>query len=232
MTQQKINYVFGAVLVLLAMVLGYFGFTLPVTPEIPSPLPTPTPVDLTDVYVRLNSLETTQGVVDPGESFAIRERISIDARDDAYLYNGADLYVYSDDHDTQVFHVDGATGNTTIAGTANVGGLSASTGGVTVTDDLYVTGDMEIVGSISNPTHYITIADHVDIQTITGTAALTTQKVGSPTAAWCSISSASFTATYCSTLIVGTTVTASVWLSDSTVSPVGVDVDWLVIGIP
>jgi len=40
-----------------------------------------------------------------------RERISIDARDDAYLFNGADLYVYSDDHSTQKFHVDGATGN-------------------------------------------------------------------------------------------------------------------------
>lgn len=41
MSQQKINYVFSAVLVVLALVLGYFGMTLPVQPEIPSPLPTP-----------------------------------------------------------------------------------------------------------------------------------------------------------------------------------------------
>lgn len=41
MSQQRINYVFSAVLVVLALVLGYFGFTLPVQPEIPSPLPTP-----------------------------------------------------------------------------------------------------------------------------------------------------------------------------------------------
>lgn len=43
-------------------------------------------------------------------SQAVRERISIDARDDAYLHSGADLYVYSDDHSTQKLHVDGATG--------------------------------------------------------------------------------------------------------------------------
>lgn len=46
----------------------------------------------------------------------LREKISIDARDSAYLYNGADLVVYSDDHTTAKFTVDGATGDTTIAG--------------------------------------------------------------------------------------------------------------------
>jgi hypothetical protein len=44
------------------------------------------------------------------EERAVRERIAIDARSDSYLYNGADLYVYSDDHSTQKLHVDGATG--------------------------------------------------------------------------------------------------------------------------
>lgn len=305
MNQKKINYIFSAVIVVLALILGYFGFTLPVTPEMPSPLPTP---DLSDVYIRLQSLETMQGM-GGGESFGIRERISIDARDDAYLYSGADMYFYSDDHTTQKFHVDGATGNLdsegnldlagnldvagTLAFPGNIssstgavtvtddmvvtgtlavygataldstldvdGNISSGTGAVTVTDNLYVTGTMQIIGEISNPTHYITINDHVDIantlnygdsnlwpigsedsnfqfswgsETITGTAAVANQKVGSPTAAWCTISAATFTATHCSTLIVGTTVTVSVWLSDSTASPVGVAVDWLVIGIP
>lgn len=40
----------------------------------------------------------------------LRERISIDARDDVYLFNGADLYMYSDDHSTQELHIDGASG--------------------------------------------------------------------------------------------------------------------------
>lgn len=232
----------------------------------------------------------------------MRERIAIDSRFDSYLYNGADLYVYSDDHTTATFHVDGATGNTTVAGTLTgsgtytttalvvtgasdlvgnissstgavsvtdnlyvsgtsdlVGNVSSSTGALTVTDDLRLTGALEVIGAISNPSYYITITDHVDIQntlnygtddlypigsedsnfqfswgttTVTGTAALTTQKVDSPTQAWCTIASATFTSTTCSTFIAGTTVTASVWLSDGTASNVGVDLDWLVIGIP
>lgn len=44
MQQKTINYIFSAVIVVLALILGYFGFTLPVQPEIPSPLPTSTPV--------------------------------------------------------------------------------------------------------------------------------------------------------------------------------------------
>jgi hypothetical protein len=57
-----------------------------------------------------------------GESQAVRERISIDSREDVYLHSGADLYVYSDDHSTQKLHVDGGTGavdgesNVTLAG--------------------------------------------------------------------------------------------------------------------
>lgn len=51
----------------------------------------------------------------------LREKISIDARDDAYLYNGADLYQYSDDHSTQKFHLDGATGNVDSEGSLDFG---------------------------------------------------------------------------------------------------------------
>lgn len=51
----------------------------------------------------------------------LREKISIDARDDAYLYNGADLYLYSDDHSTQKLHADGATGNIDSEGTLQLG---------------------------------------------------------------------------------------------------------------
>ena len=53
----------------------------------------------------------------------VRERISIDARDDAYMWNGADFYMYSDDHSTQKFHVDGATGNVDSEGSLDVGTL-------------------------------------------------------------------------------------------------------------
>jgi len=49
----------------------------------------------------------------PDSEARVRERISIDARDDAYLYNGADLIVYSDNHTTEKARIDGATGNLT-----------------------------------------------------------------------------------------------------------------------
>jgi hypothetical protein len=60
--------------------------------------------------------------VDPGlvESFAVRERIGIDSRVDSYLYNGADLYIYSDDHSTQKLHLDGATGGLDMEGVLDV----------------------------------------------------------------------------------------------------------------
>ena len=71
----------------------------------------------------------------------LRERISIDARDDAYLYNGADLYVYSDDHSTQKYHVDGATGNLDAEGTGNFAGA------VTLQSTLDVGGDVGMNGT-------------------------------------------------------------------------------------
>lgn len=46
----------------------------------------------------------------------LREKISIDARDDAMLYNGADLVVYSDDHSTEKARIDGATGSLSTSG--------------------------------------------------------------------------------------------------------------------
>jgi len=91
--------------------------------------------------------------VESPEARAIRERISIDAQDDAYLYNGADLYIYSDNHSTQKFHVDGATGAVDAESTANfadavtiqTGGLTVTAGGLTISDgDAVVADDLRI----------------------------------------------------------------------------------------
>ena len=91
----------------------------------------------------------------------LRERISIDARDDAYLYNGADLYVYSDDHSTQKFHVDGATGNTTVVGTL------ATTGAQTFS------GLLNANGGIAVDTSAFTVADATGNTVVSGTLAVT-----------------------------------------------------------
>lgn len=75
------------------------------------------------------------------EPRGVRERISIDASEDAYLYNSADLYVYSDAHATQKYHVDGATGNTTIAGTLTATGATVLNGGLTMDTNKFTVAD-------------------------------------------------------------------------------------------
>ncbi|HOU13471.1 MAG TPA: hypothetical protein PKZ84_10160 [Anaerolineae bacterium] len=54
MTQQKLNYIFMALLLVAVLVAGWFGVTLPVTPEIPAPLP----VNLTPLEQRVEALES------------------------------------------------------------------------------------------------------------------------------------------------------------------------------
>ena len=61
---------------------------------------------------------------------AVRERIAIDARSDSFFYNSADTYWYSDDHSTQVGHIDGATGNVDFEGTADFAGAFTASGGL------------------------------------------------------------------------------------------------------
>lgn len=51
---------------------------------------------------------------------AVRERISIDTRDDSYIYGGADLFFYSDDHSTQKLRIVGETGAVNATGALSV----------------------------------------------------------------------------------------------------------------
>lgn len=44
------------------------------------------------------------------EPQAVRERIGIDSREDSYIYNGADIRFYSDDHSTETGRQDAAGG--------------------------------------------------------------------------------------------------------------------------
>lgn len=96
--------------------------------------------------VLLVALALVLGGCEAPEERAVRERIAIDARDDVYLHGGADLYVYSDDHDTQKFHIDGATGNLDGEGTANFAGAQTMQAGLTVGGDTF---DVDITGGAS-----------------------------------------------------------------------------------
>lgn len=96
------------------------------------------------------------------EPFAVRERISIDAGEDAYLHSGADLYVYSDDHSTQTVHIDGATGAIDMEGDLDIAG-TASWGCSTAT----ITQNLTLTGTVTAQTG-----------TITGTATLGDAAIG------------------------------------------------------
>lgn len=90
------------------------------------------------------------------------ERIGILSRDDCILRDGADLYFYSDDQSTQKLHVDGATGNLDLEGTLDLlstlnvdgavtlnstldvdGNITSGTGGITVTDNVFIDGQAD-----------------------------------------------------------------------------------------
>lgn len=66
MTEQKINYIISAILVLAVLVAGYFGITLPVQPEIPDPLPVdlaPVEESVAALGERLDDLEAQEAEV-------------------------------------------------------------------------------------------------------------------------------------------------------------------------
>ena len=110
-----------AVLVLLALVVALVGCAAE-CPECGACPPCPACPECPDCAVVENS------------PYAV-ERIGIDSRDDSKLYNGADFYMYSDDHSTQKAHIDGATGNVDVEGTLDVNSTV-----VFGTDDLYPLG--------------------------------------------------------------------------------------------
>jgi len=149
---------------LLALVAGVFGVKLPEVPEVPD-------------YPDLSGVISVQqiGVGGEGLRAGVRERISIDAREDVYLYNSADLYMYSDDHSTEEFHVDGATGDVTVAGDMAVAGsmdltgVCELTGGITLTQAV-VADSATITGTVSAAD--LTASDDLSVTddaTITGT---------------------------------------------------------------
>jgi hypothetical protein len=151
----------------------------------------------------------------------VREKISIDARDDAYLYNGADLYIYSDGHSTQKAHFDGATGNTDLEGTLDV----ASTINYGA-DDLYPVG----FATSGQQAVYGTDA-------ITGTASAA-HGLTTVTFALCTLGedpeSGAGDGAMCTVSVSGNVVTLDIWQDDFVTAATETDVliHWLVVGAP
>lgn len=72
------------------------------------------------------------------EHRAVRERIAIDARADSYVYNGADIKFYSDDHSTLKAYIDGATGHISTSGHITASSV------VSTYNDLSISGDLKV----------------------------------------------------------------------------------------
>ena len=174
MNQQKINYLLTALIVTLALIAGWFGVTLPVTPNIPDPLP-----QIEALSERLDSLQTAargkddlliparsfqtacyqdyggnHWVADEGCTWTIEEGATLE------IISGSTVSLFNLITST----LDGLTvnGNAVITGTTSMGGVLTATGGVVGN----VTGN--VVGAIS-ATAPITVGGHV----VTYTAPLT-----------------------------------------------------------
>lgn len=69
------------------------------------------------------------------EPRAVMERACIDARCDSYIYNGADVLWYSDDHSTVTARVNGDSGAATFTGLTTAGTLTMNGYGITLDAD-------------------------------------------------------------------------------------------------
>lgn len=111
------------------------------------------------------------GTTFQGSEARVREKISIDARDDALLYNGASLIVYSDDHVTQKAKIFGSNGDINAAGvlTASslvVGGVAQSGAVRYGTATSVVTGTLIAHGLGVTPTSVVVSAQGIFTQTV------------------------------------------------------------------
>jgi hypothetical protein len=167
MTQQKINYIFSAVMVVLALILGWFGMTLPVAPVIPSPLPTPTPVDLSGIVQReeFALLQSQIEALDMAESFTVSGDSSYST--DCYQMQGGSTWVADSGCTWAV--LDGGTLEVQSGATFDIAGYFSSTvssitaGTGLITGNLTVSGTTDFVGSIASSAGAITVADTLNV---------------------------------------------------------------------
>jgi len=163
MSQQKINYIVMAGLCVLALILGYFGISLPVTPEIPAPLPSPTPVDLSG-YVAHEELALVQrqletlSVTGDATSFGAYQT-------DCRMEQGGDQWTAAEGCVWEV--QSGATLDVQDGATVNLPGVTQ--GNTTVTGTFHVTGTTTLSGLFRPGFADVTITDG-DILTPTKTA--------------------------------------------------------------
>lgn len=172
MDQKKINYLFSAVLVVLALILGFFGMTLPVQPVIPDPLPTPTPVTLPNLAPITEQLDAVEEQVgDVGERVDTLEAQAVMGEDSlsfgvyqvpCHMEQGGAQWTAAENCTWEI--QDGATLNVqsgatmTVADISLTGLLKPGFANVTVTNGLIITPSYTVYAMDSAGAVTITLA--------------------------------------------------------------------------
>lgn len=159
MEQRKVNYIFSAVIIVLALVLGYFGVTLPITPDIPEPL------TMQDVQAIVQQETLDLAVPDVTRSYGVYQtNCRMEQGGDQWtaasgciwqVQSGATLDIQSGAAITLAGYVtstlDSLTvnGNATITGTSNLVG-DTTLGGLLLSSFSNVT--IDVAGEVLTPT--------------------------------------------------------------------------------
>ncbi len=147
LSQKQINYIFSAAVIILGLVLGYFGITLPTQPEIPEPLQSGNVATYDDLDALRNQVEAMQAAGDI-TSFSVSSDGTYSTA--CYRKQGGSEWVADDGCEWGV--LDGATLEIQSGGTLDVQSGAAITlsGYVTSTlDSLTVNGAAEVTSTLT-----------------------------------------------------------------------------------
>lgn len=147
LNQTQINYIFSAAVIILGLVLGYFGITLPTQPEIPEPIQSGNVVTYDDLDTLRNQVEAMQAAGDV-TSFSVSSDGTYSTA--CYRKQGGSEWVADDGCEWGV--LDGATLEIQSGGALDVQSGAAITlsGYVTSTlDSLTVNGAAQVTGTLT-----------------------------------------------------------------------------------
>jgi len=155
MNETTKKYLAWLIVVVAILVAGYLGVVYP----IPAPPTSPVvePQALTSGGIKCHSVGPTGNCVE--------------------IWNGGDVRIYSNQGTTSKFAVDGATGDTTIAGSLAVSGSTVDGGVIgnntAITGTLTVTGATALNGGLAMDTSAFSVADATGNTVISGTLNVT-----------------------------------------------------------
>jgi len=163
MNETNKKYIAWIIVVIAVLVAGFLGVTYPIPAPPTSPLAPPSVVSqaLISGGIKCHSVGPTGNCVE--------------------IWNGGDVRVYSNQGTTSKFSVDGATGDTTIAGSLAVSGSTVDGGVIgnntAITGTLTVTGATSLVG-IATTTAGVAVGGNLTVTGATSLVGIATTTAG------------------------------------------------------